>query len=324
MYYSMSNEIDLNTTLTETQQKVDDDDDYYNDEESSRNNSTNREDNDDDGEKISDRLNEKLEQISNDPSLDLFIYKIKFTMFSLTVLLKDPQCDDSTKMLGDYMKPIANAYFDCVSSIKTSGLTNNFIELRQKFYEASAFNDHLLLLCKPIKLELTQKLNSNYLILTDIYCTIGYLDLVEYLATNTIKPSTMTSPNKNAKLDSIRDAQISELLKFDIGESMSAGHLEPCFKFKYFSYEPNLYLIKHLNKNNKYKKQHIKFNYPNKCIFKMDMSLNKFFIDFDVSIYDRLYYLLFSTSSTFNTKLFDDNVRFFDFPDSDCEAQRKY
>jgi hypothetical protein len=132
--------------------------------------------------------------------------------------------------------------------------------------------------------------------------------LVEYLAMNTVSPS-IVSPNKNAKLDSMRDAQISELLKFDIGESLSTGgHLEPCFKIKYFSYEPNLYLIKHLNKNNKYKKQHIKFNYPNKCIFKIDLSLKKFFIDFDVSIYDRLYYLLFNTSSTFNTKLFDDYV----------------
>jgi hypothetical protein len=118
---------------------------------------------------------------------------------------------------------------------------SNFIELRQKFYEASAFNDHLVLLCKPINLKLTQKLNANYLILTDVSCTIGYVDLVEYLAArHSAAARSHQSPNKNARMDSIHDAQISELLIFEIADCVSSGTmLEPCFKIKYFSYEPN-------------------------------------------------------------------------------------
>jgi hypothetical protein len=89
----MSNEIDSNTTLTDAQKTDDEDVD------NSRNSMNRDNGNDEDGERMSDRLHDKLEQISKDPSLDLFIYKIKFTMFSLTVLMKDPHCDDGTKVI---------------------------------------------------------------------------------------------------------------------------------------------------------------------------------------------------------------------------------
>ena len=298
IYYSMlppDNEINLNSSIRQQSSINNEENESIND--TTKSNNTDDPDNEVDKDEVEFKnLNNKKEKLidkikhstSNQTQFELFVYKIKFTMFSLTILQENPE-NFQNKMLGDYMKNEAELYFEHVSSINTSGVLNNkdFLDIRKQFFEACACNDHLLLLCKPINVQFTQKLDKSYLTITDLTCSIGYMELIEYLSNTTIKLASkvaQTSTSKNFKANIMKLATINEIIKFDSTSTPSTPH-EACLKLKFLSYEPtvNLLNINTLDKRRVYPK------YPLKST---TINLNRLVLDIDISIIDRLYYLL--------------------------------
>ena len=165
-------------------------------------------------------------------------FKLTFRMLSLTVLHHDPpvlsstsstQATDSSsscssgrqskqqqsntnRLIVDRMKHISDGYFDWVSTIDTSSssstsqasIDKNVI---MKYHQACAFNDHFLILMKPINFNMIEKINQRTLgavkaggayfggslhhnkqhqqtvqySLNDISVTVGYIQINEYL-----------------------------------------------------------------------------------------------------------------------------------------------
>lgn len=308
LYYSMlppvDNEINLNSMIYNDRYKSysiieenDNDDHSF----KSSNNTTNNENFDKEEEEDDDdiefkSLNSKKEKIaeqikhasSNQTQFELFVYKIKFTMFSLTVLQTNPE-NSQNKMLGDYMKNESETYFEHVSSINTSGVLNSkdFLEIRKQFFEACACNDHLLLLCKPINVQFIQKLDKDYLTITDLTLSIGNMELIEYLSNTNIKlssPLSSTTTSKSFKANIMKSAIINEIIKFDSSPQQTTMMNEACLKLKYLSYEPTNSLLRKASDRRKI--------FPKVPFKQIVLNFNRLILDIDVSIIDRLYYLI--------------------------------
>jgi len=263
-------------------------------------------------------------------------FKITFRMFSLTVLHHDPQPIDnpatntSTKrMLVDRMKVLSDTYFDWVSTIDASNVTNvnsGSIDKQTllKYHQALAYNDHFLLLMKPINCSLNQKINQRYLTgtkprqsgsqmiqysLNEVATTIGYIHLNEYLVAvkPQNKPVTTDALNssrrlRNAKIiEASQAATITELIGFNDSNSGQTGVAmtfeQPCFKFQVVVYEP-LEVVNGLKKTTLRKggcsaggsiqAQLLSRNFENITI-NLNQSMS---CELDVSVIDRLYYLM--------------------------------
>lgn len=146
-------------------------------------------------------------------------FRVTFRMFSLTVLHHDPiytkakqqqqqqqnSVNSSTRrLIVERMKNITDTYFDFVSTIDTSMATSSSSSsssssmsssakidkhIVAKYHQACAFDDHFLVLLKPINFNLVQKINQRNLneddptfgliqySLNDISLTVGYLQV---------------------------------------------------------------------------------------------------------------------------------------------------
>ena len=253
-------------------------------------------------------------------------------MFSLTVLHHDPPEDpgeenSSTKrLLVDRMKSLSDNYFDWVSTIDASNLTsvnstsidkNTFM----KYHQALAFNDHFLILMKPINLSLNQKINQRHLSgnrrqsqliqysLNEVNASIGYIQLNEYLVSVNSPGSktkeSFTSLNANRRLktsqiiEASKAATITELVSFTDNSTAQSGQLQveqPCLKVQLVIYEP-LELINQLIRSSKpafhkagssIQSQLLSRHFENISIH-LNQSLE---CELDISIIDRLYYLI--------------------------------
>lgn len=275
-------------------------------------------------------------------------FKVTFRMFSLTVLHHDPPVNpkesesgennsSTRRLLVDRMKALSDNYFDWVSTIDASNLTsanNGSIDKQTllKYHQALAYNDHFLILMKPINCSLNQKINQRYLVgnkrqsqtiqysLNELTLSIGYIQLNEYLVP--VKP-TVVQPTfnrqtsresfgssrraRNAKIiEASQAATVTELLYFsDTNQSQNQMTLEqPCFKLQVIVYEP-LELINTLSRskqslfksgklsagsqgNNSSQNQLLNRHFENITI-NLNQSLS---CELDVSIIDRLYYLI--------------------------------
>jgi hypothetical protein len=178
-----------------------------------------------------DELKNDIIVVNNKSKSNLFqTFKIKFRMLTVTVLHTDPTNNsDNNKAAShsnasgsgsaskfllkntivDRMKCIADNYFDHVSTIETassfssassgggngsSGLSIEKTTIA-KYHQACAFNDHFLLLLKPISLNLIQKINQHNTLdqqhqpkysLNDVQVSVGYLQCNEYLINDKI------------------------------------------------------------------------------------------------------------------------------------------
>jgi len=260
-------------------------------------------------------------------------FKITFRMFSLTVLHHDPQTpaadntNTSTKrLLVDRMKLLSDTYFDWISTIDASNVTtiNSGALDKQtllKYHQALAYNDHFLLLMKPINCSLNQKINQRYLTgstkprqsgsqmiqysLNEVALTVGYIHLNEYLVAVQPQGSTASDPSvtssrrfRNAKIiEASQAATITELVGFSDASGGQAGAAleQPCFKLQVVVYEP-LEAVSGLKKSalkrsgcdGSIQAQLLSHNFEN-----ITMNLNQSLsCELDVSVIDRLYYLL--------------------------------
>jgi hypothetical protein len=175
-------------------------------------------------------------------------FKLTFRMLSLTVLHHDPPVINSSqngdiitptrqrqttsntnRLIVDRMKHISDGYFDWVSTIDISSSSSSSSQssidrnVIMKYHQASAFNDHFLILLKPINFNMIEKINQRSLslqggkssgsggyfgssqkqqqsqviqyALNDILLTIGYIQINEYLVPET----TLSDKNTNKK-----------------------------------------------------------------------------------------------------------------------------
>jgi hypothetical protein len=169
-------------------------------------------------------------------------FKVKFRMLTVTVLHTDPTTSSSSNVdrtasssstasggasskfllkntIVDRMKTIADNYFDHVSTIETTssfgvsgggggggGSSTNGLSIEKtviaKYHQACAFNDHFLLLLKPISLNLVQKINQHNTLdqqhqpkysLNDVHVSVGYFQCNEYLINERIVRLKQTS-----------------------------------------------------------------------------------------------------------------------------------
>lgn len=275
-------------------------------------------------------------------------FKVTFRMLSLTVLHHDPPVNpkegesgennsSTRRLLVDRMKALSDNYFDWVSTIDASNLisaNNGSIDKQTllKYHQALAYNDHFLILMKPINCSLNQKINQRYLVcnkrqsqtiqysLNELTLSVGYIQLNEYLVP--VKP-TVVQPTfnrqtsresfgssrraRNAKIiEASQAATVTELLYFsDTNHSQNQMTLEqPCFKLQVIVYEP-LELINTLSRskqslfksgklsagsqgNNSSQNQLLNRHFENITI-NLNQTLS---CELDVSIIDRLYYLI--------------------------------
>ncbi len=237
-------------------------------------------------------------------------FKVTFRMFSLTVLHHDPMvissstsgCGGNERLLVDRMKNLSDSYFDWVATIDatTSSLsasassstcshTVTSIDKNTitKYHQACAFNDHFLVLLKPINMNLVQKINQRYLntaasnskqqqrpsqiiqySLNELSLSIGYIQIDEYLVA---APSTSSSQNTKTKptnltnlkrlkvnqiIEACHQATIIEIIHFT--DSISSGLIDqqPCLKVQLVFYEPLEHLINSTGKNKPSKQPH--------------------------------------------------------------------
>ena len=269
-------------------------------------------------------------------------FKVTFRMFSLTVLHHDPPEDPgeensaTKRLLVDRMKSLSDNYFDWVSTIDASNLTsvnstsidkNTFM----KYHQALAFNDHFLILMKPINLSLNQKINQRHLSgnrrqsqlikysLNEVNASIGYIQLNEYLVSvnspGSKSKESFTSLNANRRLktsqiiEASKAATITELVSFTDNSPVNSGQLQveqPCLKVQFVIYEP-IELINQLSRSAKpafhkaggsIQSQLLSRHFENISIH-LNQSLE---CELDISIIDRLYYLINDISKYSGTK----------------------
>ena len=218
---------------------------------------------DDDKKQIlfTNQLKQTIEQLRNDVIVannstsssssrhNLFqTFKLTFRMISLTVLHHDPPILNSSqndskqkhttsntnRLIVDRMKHISDGYFDWVSTIDASSSSSTSSQpsidrnIIMKFHQASAFNDHFLILLKPINFNMIEKINQRSLnypggrssgggyfgssqkqqqsqiiqyALNDILLTIGYIQINEYL----VPESSFNDKNVSKKTGEVID-----------------------------------------------------------------------------------------------------------------------
>lgn len=208
-------------------------------------------------------------------------------MFSLTVLHYDPiytkspphtststssthrmsQSSSATRrFIVERMKPTCDAYFDAVSTIDTSssgattattsgGLSQSIDKsVVSKYHQACAFNDHFLVLLKPLNFNLVQKINqrqvgddelaSIHYSLNDMTLTVGYVQANEYLiAEDSLDRFDSASTSRKAKQQQILEmsqaASVVELVTFQDLSSAASNQIEqPCLKVQLTFYDP--------------------------------------------------------------------------------------
>jgi hypothetical protein len=221
------------------------------------------------------------------------------------------------------------------SSNLTSGSSASSIDKNTitKYHQACPFNDHFLFLLKPINLNLVQKINQRHLntkqrqssssssaasqiiqySLNEVSLSIGYIQINEYLvATPTKKTSSSNNNNNNNKrfktaqiIEACQAATITEIIYFNDSNTSSLALEQPCLKVQLVFYEP-------LDVQNKSKQQqsrpplfnqntnnnNIQTNLLNNHFENISISLNQSLnCELDVSLIDRLYYLINNTSN---------------------------
>lgn len=300
-------------------------------------------------------------------------FKITLREFSITVLHHDPPlCNDSKstsdqnlnlknksmfqlsstkRFIVERMKQISDTYFDWVSTIDTSTLSQSSstptgIEKHTilKYHQACAFNDHFLVLLKPINLNLIQKMNQRNVTksktncnniqysLNDATITIGYIQLDEYLVAEERQDSSSNKNDKNSNsnsnsnsnkrrfknelaIEACQSATITELVHFvdasSSSSSQSAQIEQPCLKAQLVLYEP-------INLTNRTNRQNKKFNsnstnenyFLNRSFENIQIQLNQSLVfELDISIVDRLYYLLNDISKMSNANINQQNAK---------------
>nr|AWV66721.1 autophagy-related protein 2 [Brachionus calyciflorus] len=238
---------------------------------------------------ITKNLKQTIEQLQNDPikqtihsNHSLFqTFKITLRQFSLTLLHHDPpplnaNMSKNSRLIVERMKNVSDFYFDWSSTIETQSTQHRpdkstFL----KYHQACAFNDHFLLLLKPINFNLTQKINQRHngqYSLNDAFLSIGYIQVDEYLtqidhSEKRFKTSVAIEMSKNST--------ITELISFQDASSPQQPILEqPCLKAQVTFYDP-------------LEKEHDQ-SFENVTLT-LNQSLN---LELDISIIDRLYYLI--------------------------------
>lgn len=265
-------------------------------------------------------------------------FKITFRQFSLTVLHHDPQQTSETqktpklnsifqfnltkRLIVERMKPISDSYFDWVSTIDThtnvsqGSTSTSRIEKSTvlKYHQACAFNDHFLLLVKPINLSLIQKINQRNLqnnsssksstihySLNDATLTIGYIQIDEYLvpsenATSDLKTKQNDKNSRRFKnLQAIETSQlatITEILYFTDSNPTVAQIEQPCIKAQLVFYDPIEQTGQKPRQIPKYTSNSEQY-LLNRCFENIVIQLNQSLVlELDISIIDRLYYII--------------------------------
>ena len=254
-------------------------------------------------------------------------------MLSVTVLHHDPAPETSTttkRLIVDRMKPISDTYFDWVSTIETSSISLSHSgsssassavasidkSTIERYHQACGLNDHFLLLLKPINLNILQKINQRTLnssnkqvkfsiqySLNDFAVSVGYIQIDEYLVGSKIDSAKAGSTASKARgmkaqqlIDANKSAIVSEVLYF----TGSATSDQPCIKCQFVMYDP-LELI-NLNTRARLPLNTKQFGQQNQLLSRhfenISVQINQTLLcELDVSIIDRLYYLINSLNS---------------------------
>ena len=236
-------------------------------------------------------LRQNIEQLKNDPikltsNHNLFqTFKVTCRQICVTLLHRDPCVSDKNlRHITQRMKKVSDFYFDWSSTIEIQSQTRPECD---KYHQASAFNDHFLLILKPVTVSLTQKINqrnkTEQYSLNDLSLSIGCAQLNEYLNTKKVSASSLRG---SGAIELSRCAQISELVWFGAEGDME----QACIKAQLTIYEPN-----RTNKNDNEELLGRSFDH-------ISISLNQIInIELDISIMDRLFYLLNDNGKVFGS-----------------------
>nr|AWV66646.1 autophagy-related protein 2 [Brachionus rotundiformis] len=243
-------------------------------------------------------LRDTIEQLQNDPiklssNHNLFqTFKVNLRQVCLTVLHRDPPPPHKHhRSIVQRMKQVAEFFFD-----RTSGIEMNSQAKAEctKYHEASAFNDHFLLIMKPVNFWLTQKINQRHntkhdqYSLNDLSVSIGHAQLNEYLKSG--QEADKREMRASNAADMCRSAQITELVSFaDTGQFEQA-----CIKLQVIVHEPS----------ETGRDTHELLGRPFDHIH---LSINESLaVELDISLVDRLFYLL--NDCTSNRPMFASHV----------------
>nr|AWV66695.1 autophagy-related protein 2 [Brachionus koreanus] len=230
-------------------------------------------------------LKETIEQLQNDPiklttNYNLFqTFKVTLRQISVTLLHNDPPpIDKNSRLIVQRMKHVADFYFDWSSTIEIQSQTRADC---YKYHQAGAFNDHFLLILKPVTFSLTQKINqrNKQYSLNDLTMSVGSAQLNEYLNREKV---TGGSCKATMAIQLSRSAHISELVSF-----ADSNVEQACIRAQLTVYEPS----------------EIGPDDPNELLNRsfenITLSINQSLsVEFDISIMDRLFYILNDTSKT--------------------------
>lgn len=314
-----------------------------------------------------ERIHHTIDELKNDiivvnhkSKANLFqTFKLKFRMLTLTVLHTDPTINESStgkqnqhqpshqnnqnskfllkNTIVDRMKSIADNYFDQVSTIETTGVNSSSASSMSidktvivKYHQACAFNDHFLILLKPINVNLVQKINQHHhshltggmrrrtmsnggkfqrYSLNDLQLSIGYLQFNEYLINEKIA-KLKSSPSNTSYffhnnsnrykyahvIEAAQTASITELLYFESsgGDSTTIDQQQPCVRIDLVFYEPlSGSSSTSTRKSSNQKATNKTSNLLGRSFENISIQLNHaLMLELDISIIDRLYYLM--------------------------------
>ncbi|CAF3407371.1 unnamed protein product [Rotaria socialis] len=206
--------------------------------------------------------------------------RFQFNFISLCLLHRDIQTSSTS------LREFSDAYFSNISTINTSGILDDrqINEYRLKYSQA-CFNDHLLLLGKPLIIDFSQQSAENCLSL-ELDIRLSSADLCECLRpeNTNIKPNTMNDTKQmifNRLLSFIRSNETN----FD---SLSS------FQVPYNSVQPSIQVsIMNFDINQNKKKKSSNAFTRNLAALRpftdVNIRLGSCQIDFDISIIDRIY-----------------------------------
>jgi len=143
----------------------------------------------------------------------------------------------NSRLIVERMKNVSDFYFDWSSTIETQSQPRPDKLTFLKYHQACAFNDHFLLLLKPINFNLTQKINQRHngqYSLNDAFLSIGYIQVDEYLtqidhSEKRFKTSVAIEMSKNSI--------ITELISFQDASPQQPIE-QPCLKAQVTFYDP--------------------------------------------------------------------------------------